>query len=71
MTDRKRDQGELILLSVVAAGWLAVILVPLLTRLDMPANIQIGVQAAMMLVLGAVFKVRIDRKSGNGSDRDA
>lgn len=48
---------QLVLAIVVAFAWISVIFLPTSTQ------IQVGVQGAMMLVLGSVFGVRIVRRN--------
>jgi uncharacterized protein (DUF697 family) len=51
---------QLLLTAVVSFAWVAVLFLPV------SAQVQIGVQAAMMLVLGAIFGISIVRKKSNG-----
>ena len=51
---------QLLLVAVVSFAWVAVLFLPV------PAQVQIGVQAAMMLVLGAIFGVSIVRRKSGG-----
>jgi hypothetical protein len=51
---------QLLLTAVVSAAWLMVLFLPV------NARVQIGVQAAMMLVLGAYFGVSAFKKKSNG-----
>lgn len=50
---------QLILAVVVSIGWLAVLLVPAITKLELKGEVSMGAQAAMMLILGAIFGRRI------------
>lgn len=56
---------QLLLVAVVSFAWIAVLFLPV------PAQVQIGVQAAMMLVLGAIFGVQIVRGRSAVSDSTA
>jgi hypothetical protein len=54
---------QLLLVVVVCFAWIAVLFLPV------PTDVRIGVQTAMMLVLGAYFGVQIVRsRSGGSSD---
>lgn len=50
------------LTAIVTGAWIAVLFVPVSTQ------IQVGVQAAMMLVLGRYFGLSIVKKGNNGGD---
>lgn len=52
---------QLLLVVVVCFAWIAVLFLPV------TAQVQIGVQAAMMLVLGAIFGVQIVRVRNQAS----
>jgi uncharacterized protein (DUF697 family) len=52
---------QLLLVLVVSFAWIAVLFLPV------PAQVQVGVQAAMMLVLGAIFGVQIVRGRNSGN----
>ena len=47
---------QFLLTGVVSFAWIAVIFLPV------PTQVQVGVQAAMMLVLGAIFGTRLLKK---------
>lgn len=70
MTLPARDPLRTILAVVVSIGWLGVVLIPATTRFQIDPQIQVGVQAAMMLILGAIFGVSIIKRSDrtNGND---
>jgi hypothetical protein len=61
---RDLGAGQLMLVSVVSIGWLAVVIGPLIARVDIDTHVRIGVMGAMTLVLGAVFGVRYIGGSG-------
>jgi uncharacterized protein (DUF697 family) len=52
---------QLLLVAVVSFAWIAVLFLPVAPQ------VQIGVQAAMMLVLGAIFGVQIVRGRNQAS----
>lgn len=47
---------QLLLSGVVSFAWIAVIFLPV------PTQVQVGVQGAMMLVLGAIFGTKLLKK---------
>lgn len=53
---------QTVLVLVVSFAWIAVLFLPV------SSQAQIGVQAAMMLVLGAIFGVQIVKRSGGNSN---
>lgn len=52
---------QVVLSLVVSFAWIAVLFLPVSTQ------VQVGVQAAMMLVLGAVFGIQIIKKQNGGT----
>lgn len=57
---------QMALAVVVSVAWIAVVLVPMFVpSVKLEASVQIGVQAAMMAVLGAIFGIKLVRKNGD------
>ena len=65
----KTNNVMVLLVIVVSTVWMAVLLVPLFTKVNVQGQTQVGVHAAMMLILGAYFGISIVRKNdGGGKD---
>jgi UPF0716 family protein affecting phage T7 exclusion len=59
---------QTVLAIVVSVGWLTIVIIPIITEVKIEQHVQIGVQAAMMLILGAIFGVQIVRRGGSKDD---
>jgi hypothetical protein len=61
---------QYILAIIVAIAWFGVTFVPFISPLQQDPKMSVGVQAAMMLVLGAIFGKNIFRRD-NDRDNDS
>jgi hypothetical protein len=71
MTLKQPNRLQFILAIIVAIAWLGITFIPFITGHLEDARTSMGVQAAMMLVLGAIFGTNIFRGKSNDSNNDS